>query len=113
MRRNKSEPLPYDPELELTIRRRRAHQRLVAAMAGNIGGGPIPNPEEEARIEALAQERLALRLQEQQQIDATRSLRDQTAASMSYDYPGSIVCPNAEGQHFELKPAFISLVGQN
>src|ERR1044072_6048647 len=103
MRRNKSEPLLYDPEPELTIRRRRAHQRLVAAMAGNGGGGPIPNPEEEARIEALVQERLALRLQEQQRRDATRSLRDQTAASMSYDYLGSIVYPNAEGQNFELR----------
>src|ERR1044072_8337836 len=80
-------------------------------MAGNEGGGP--NPEEEARIEALVQERLALRLQEQQRRYATRSLRDQTAASMSYNYPESIVCPNAEGQHFELRSSFISLVGQN
>src|ERR1044072_1287880 len=112
MRRNKSEPLLYDPEPELTIRRRRAHQRLVAAMVGNGGGGPIPNLEEEARIEELVQERIALRLQEQQQRNATRSLRDQIAASMSCNYPGSIVCPNAEGQHFELKPSFISLVGQ-
>ena len=66
MWRNKSEPLLYDPEPELTIRRRRAHQRLVAAMAGNGGGGPIPNPEEEARIAALVEEGIALRLQEQQ-----------------------------------------------
>src|ERR1044072_1941248 len=95
MRRNKSEPLLYDPGPELTIRRRRAHQRLVPTLAGHGGGGPIPNPEEEARIEALVQERLALRLQEQQRRDAPRSLRDQTAASMSYNYPGSIVCPNA------------------
>src|ERR1044072_4614016 len=113
MRRNKSEPLLYDPEPELTIRRRRAHQRLVAAMSGARGGGPVRNPEEHARIEALIQEGIALRLQEQQQRDATRSLRDQTAASMSYNYPGSIVCPNAGGQYFELKPSFISLVGQN
>ena len=109
MRRKKSDPLLFDLEPELTIRRRRAHQRLVAAMAGIGGGGPIPNPEEEARIEALVQERLALRLQEQQRRDATRSLRDQTAASMSYDYPGSIVYPNAEGKNFELRPTFISL----
>src|ERR1044072_2273704 len=113
MRRNKSEPLLYDPEPELTIRRKRAHQRLVAAMAGNGGGGPIPNPEEEARIAALVEEGIALRLQEQQQRDATRSLRDQTTAAMSYNYPGSIVSPNAGGQHFELRPSFISLVLQD
>src|ERR1044072_1257416 len=113
MRRNKSEPLIFDPELERAIRRRRAHQRLVeaTAMAGN--GGPVPNPEEEGRIEAAVQERLAQRLQEQQLRDATRSLRDQTAASMSYNYPWSIVCPNAGGQHFELRPSFICLVGQD
>src|ERR1044072_4237612 len=98
MRRNKSEPLLYDPEPELTIRRRRAHQRLVAAMAGNGGGGPMPNPEEEARIEEAVQERLAQRLREQQLRDATRSLRDQTAAFMSYDYPGSIVSPMLRGK---------------
>src|ERR1044072_2270771 len=97
MRRNKSEPLLYDPEPELTIRRRRAHQRLIAVMAGNGGGGPVRNPEEEARIATLVEEGIALRLQEQQQRDATRSLRDQTTASMSYNYPGSIVCPNAGG----------------
>src|ERR1044072_7115394 len=113
MRRNKSEPLLFDPEPDHTIRRRRAHQRLVTAMAGNGGGGPIPNPEEEARIEAAVQERLAQRLQEQQLRDASQSLRDQTAASMSYNYPGSIVCPNAGGQHFELRPSFISLVSQD
>src|ERR1044072_3903947 len=113
MRRNKSEPLIFDPELERTIRRRRAHQRLfeATAMAGN--GGTVPNPEEEARIEAEVQERLAQRLQEQQLRDATRSLKDQTAASMSYDYPGSIVFPNAGGKNFELRPAFISLVSQH
>src|ERR1044072_5291130 len=112
MRRNKSEPLLYDPEPKLTICRRRAHQRLVTAMSGN-GGGPVPNPEEEARIEAAVQERLAQRLREQKLRDATRSLRDQTVASMSYNYPGSIVCPNAEGQHFELRSAFISLVSKH
>src|ERR1044072_1200800 len=111
MRRNKSEPLLFDPELERTIRKRRAHQRLVAAtaMAGN--GEEVPNPKEEARIEAAVQERLAQRLQEQQLRDATRLVRDQTAASMSYDYPGSIVFPIAGGQNF--RPAFISLVCQH
>ena len=89
MRRNKSEPLLFDPELERTIRRRRAHQRLVEATAMECNGGGVPNPEEEARIEAAVQERLAQRLQEQQLRDATRSLRDKTAASMSYNYPGS------------------------
>src|ERR1044072_3796089 len=113
MRRNKSEPLLYDPEPKLTICRRRAHQRLVAAMAGKEGGGTGRNPGEEARIAALVEEGIALRLQEQQQRDATRSLRDQTTTSMSYNYLGSIVCPNAGGQHFELKPSFISLVGRS
>src|ERR1044072_539425 len=111
MQRNRSEPFLYDPKPKLTIRRRRAHQRLVRAMEGNRGGGP--DPAVEARIEAAVQERLAQRLQEPQLRDATRSLRDQTAASMSYNYPGSIVCPNTEGQHFELRPAFISLVSQH
>src|ERR1044072_3409407 len=73
----------------------------------------VPNPEEEARIEAGDQERLTQRLQEQQRQDANRSLRDQTAASMTYDYPRSIVYPNAEGKNFELKPTFISLVSQH
>src|ERR1044072_6629767 len=111
MRRNKSEPLLFDPEPELTIRRRRAHQRLVRAMEGNGGGGP--DPAVEARIEAAVQKRLAQRLQEQQLRYATRSLSDQTVASLSYDYPGSVVYPNAEGQNFELKPTFISQVGQH
>ena len=57
-------------------------------MEGNGGGGP--DPAVEARIEAAVQERLAQRLQEQQLRDDTRSLRDQTAVSMSYDYPGSV-----------------------
>src|ERR1044072_3258728 len=112
MRRNKYESLLFDPELERTIRRRRAHQRLVEAIAMAATGEGVLNPEEEARIEAAVQERLAQRLQEQQRQDATRSLRDQTAASITYDYPGSIVFPNAEGQNFELRPAFISLVSQ-
>ena len=68
MRRNKSEPLLYDPEPELTIRRRRAHQRLVRAMKGNRGEGPDPTVE--ARIEAAVQERLAQRLREQKLRDA-------------------------------------------
>src|ERR1044072_592591 len=88
MRRNKLEPLLFDPELERTICRRRAHQRLVAATAMACNGGGVPNPEEEARIEAAVQERLAQRLQEQQLTDATRSLWDQTAASITYDCPG-------------------------
>src|ERR1044072_97622 len=113
MRRNKSEPLLFDPELERTIRRRQAHRRLVEATTMAATGGGVPNPEEEARIEAAVQERLAQRLQEQQLRDATRSLRYQTAASMSYDYQGSIVFPNAEGQNFELRPGFISLVSQH
>jgi len=49
MRRTNSDPLLFDPEIERTIRRRRAHQRLVqATMAGNGGGGQGPNAEEEA-----------------------------------------------------------------
>src|ERR1044072_2256365 len=100
MRRNKSDPLLYDPEPERTIRRlRRAHQRLVEATTMSDHEDEIPNPEEEARIEADVQERLAQRLQEQQRQDANRSLRDQTAASMTYDYPGSIVFPNVGGQN--------------
>ena len=49
MRRTNSDPLLFDPEIERTIRRRRAHQRLVqATMANNggEGGGPrCPNAE--------------------------------------------------------------------
>src|ERR1044072_4713063 len=32
---------------------------------------------------------------------------------MTYDFPGSIVYPNAKGKNFELGPAFISLVSQH
>ena len=67
MRRNNSEPLLYDLEPELTIRRRRADQWLVAATVMSGNGGGVPNPEEEARIEAAVQERLARRLREREQ----------------------------------------------
>src|ERR1044072_4908860 len=107
MRRNRSEPILFDPESERTLRLRRAQQRLAqqrATMEGNGGvGGPRVDPEMEARIEARVQERLAQMLLEQEQQNANRSLRDQTSASMSYDYPGSIVFPNMEGANFELK----------
>src|ERR1044072_9419805 len=112
MRRNKSDPLLFDLEPELTIRRRRAHLRLTqATMAGNNNrGGGGPDREIEARIEAQVQERLTQRLQEQERQNALRPLRDHAAASMTYDYQGSIVYPNLEGVHFALRPAFISLV---
>src|ERR1044072_2724031 len=117
MRRNRSEPILFDPEPERTLHHRRAQQRLAqqsATMAGTEGGGgPRVDPEMEARIEARVQERLAQRLLEQEQQIANRSLRDQTSASMSYDYPGSIVFPNTEGANFELKPQFIHLVSQH
>src|ERR1044072_6865516 len=114
MRRNNSAPLLFDPEIERTIRRRRAHQRLVEATMGNNGGdGRVPNAEEEARIEAAIEERLARRVQEEIQRNANRSLRDHTSATMSYDYPGSIVHANAGGVQFELRPNFISLVNQS
>src|ERR1044072_8879071 len=111
MRRNRSLPLLFDLEFERTLRRRRAHPRLVRAMFDHED--EIPDPEVEARIEAAVQELLAQRLREQQLRDGTRSLRDQTAASMSCDYPGSIVFPNAAWVNFELRPAFISLVSQH
>ena len=115
MRRNKSDPLLFDPEPQLTIRRRRAHLRLTqATMSGNNnGGGGGPDREMEARIEAQVQERLTQRLQEQERQNALRPLRDHAAASMTYDYQGSIVYPNPEGVHFELRPAFIILVSQH
>src|ERR1044072_5423230 len=114
MRRTNSNPLRFDPEIERIIRRRRAHQRLVqATMEGNGGDGRGPNAEEEARINAAVEERLARRVQEEIQRNANRSLRDHTSASMTYDYPGSIVHANTEGMQFELRPNFISLVNQN
>src|ERR1044072_9089286 len=82
-------------------------------MAGN-GGGPCgPNEDEEARINAAIEERLARRVQEEIQRNANRSLRDHTSASMTYDYSGSIVHANAEGVQFELRPNFINLVNQS
>ena len=100
MLRNKSDPLLFDPELERTIRRRRAHERLVKATAmegNNNKNNNVPDPKVEAQIEAAIQERLAQILRKRELQDANRSLRDQTASSMSYDYPGSIVYPNAKG----------------
>src|ERR1044072_955611 len=114
MRRTNSDPLLFDPEIERTIRRRRAHQRLVqATMANNGGDGRGPNAEEEARINAAVEERLARRVQEEIERNANRSLRDHTSASMTYDYPGSIVHTNEAGVQFELRPNFINLVNQS
>src|ERR1044072_4733226 len=117
MRRIRSEPILFDPEPERTLHLRRAQQRLAqqrTTMESNGGGGgPRVDPEMEARIEARVQERLAQRLLEQEQQNANRSLRDQTSAFMSYDYPGSIVFPNLKGANFELKPQFINLVNQH
>src|ERR1044072_4877432 len=112
MRRNKSDPLIFDPEPERTFRLRLAQLRLTQRLAA-MGYGGEEEAEMERSIEARVQERLAQRMLEQQQRDANRSLRDQTTASMTYDYPGSIVFPNAEGQNFELRPTFISLVSQH
>src|ERR1044072_1797016 len=81
-------------------------------MEGN-NNNSVPDAAMEARIEAQVQERLARRLLEQEQQDARWSLRDLTAASMTYDYPGNIVYPNVEGVNFKLRPAFISLVSQH
>ena len=113
MRRNRSDPLLFDPEPELLIRRRRAHLRLTQATMDGGGAGGGADRDMEARIEAQVQERLAQRLQEQERQNALRTLREHAAASMTYDYQGSIVYPNPEGVHFELRPAFISLVGQH
>src|ERR1044072_7218749 len=114
MRRTNSDPLLFDPEIERTIRRRRAHQRLVpATMEGNGGGPRGPNEDEEARINAAVEERLARRVQEEIQRNANRSLRDHTSASMTYEYPGSIVHANDAGVQFELRPNFINLVNQS
>src|ERR1044072_8944555 len=113
MRRNKSDTLLLDPEPERTFRLRLAQLRLTQRLLAMGDGGGEEEAEMERRIEARVQERVAQRLLEQQQRDANRSLSDQTAASMTYDYPGSIVFPNAEGQNFELRPTFISLVSQH
>src|ERR1044072_6786178 len=121
MRRNRSDPLLFDPEPERTLRLRRAQLRLtqqqqqLAAMEGNAGaaGAAAAAAEMERRIEARDQERLAQRLLAQAQADADRSLRDLTAASMSDHYPGSIVMPRPEGPNFEISPKFIQLVSQH
>src|ERR1044072_69534 len=107
MRRYRSKPLIYDPEPERILYRGRAQQRLaqVVTMAGNVPNGNNLDPEMEERIEA--------RMQEQEQMNARRSLRDLTSTTMSYDNPGSIVYPNMEGANFELRPAFIHLVNQH
>src|ERR1044072_723975 len=112
MRRNNSDSLLFDPEPERTLRLRLAQLRLAQRLAA-MGDGGEEEAKMERRIEARVQERLAQRLLEQQQRDANRSLRDQTAASMTYDYPGSIVFPNVEGKNFKLTPTFISLVSQH
>src|ERR1044072_2714716 len=113
MRRNRSEPLLFDTEPERTFRLRLAQLSLTQHLSSMGDGGGGEEAEMERRIEARVQERLAQRLLEQEQQNANRSLRDQTSASMSYDYPGSIVFPNMEGANFELKPQFIHLVSQH
>src|ERR1044072_4952533 len=98
MRRNNSDPLPFDPEPERTLHHRRAQLRRTQQQLSAMGdGGAAAAAEMERRIEASVQERLAQRLLAQEQTDANRSLRDLTAASMSYNYPGSIVFPRPEG----------------
>src|ERR1044072_8328290 len=115
MRRSRSELVSYDLEPERILYRSRAQQRLaqVVTTVDNDLNGDNLTPEMEARIEACVQERLAARMQEQEQLNARRSLRDLTSTTMSYDYPGSIVYPNMEGANFELRPAFIHLVNQH
>src|ERR1044072_838731 len=114
MRRNNSDPLPFDPEPERTLHRRRAQQRRTQQQQlSAMGDGAAAAAEMERRIEARVQERLAQRLLAQEQADANRSLRDLTAASMSYNYPGSIVFPRPEGANFEIRPQFIQLVSQH
>src|ERR1044072_2354626 len=110
MRRNNSDPLPFDPEPERTLHRRRAQLRRTQQQLSATGDGGAAAAEMERRIEERVQERLAQRLLTQQQADANRSLRDLTAASMSYNYPGSIVFPRPEGANFEIRPQFIQLV---
>lgn len=102
-----TDPFFFDPEPERTLRRRLAQQRLATNM-----GERLTEEEIEARIEQRVAERLAQREQELQLENATRSLRDLTFATMSYEYPGSIVSPENEGT-FELRPAFISLISQH
>src|ERR1044072_6958659 len=113
MRRNRLDPLLFDPEPERTLHLRQAQQRLAQQLAAMEGNGGAAAAEMERRIEARVQERLAQRLLAQEQLDANRSLRDITSATMSYDYPGSIIYPIAEGANFELRPSFISLVSQD
>src|ERR1044072_7047392 len=110
MRMNKSDPLLFDPEPKRTIPRRQSHEWLAQAITMEGNNNNSLDSEVEAWIEEAVQERLAQRLREREQHDANRSLRNQTAESMSYDYPGSIVYLNVEGDNFELRPAFISLV---
>src|ERR1044072_3114980 len=112
MQRNNSDSLLFDPEPERTLRLRLAQLRLAQRLA-TMGDGGEEEAEMERRIEARVQESLAQRLLEQEQENANRSLRDLTSASMSYDYPGSIVFPNTEGANFELRPQFIQLVSQH
>src|ERR1044072_6328180 len=111
MQRDRSDPLPFDPEPERTFRRRRAQQRL--AELATMEGQQLTPAQIEARIEAQVLERLAQRVLQQEQQDATRSLRDLTSATMSYDYPGSIAYPTVAGVNFELRPGFINMVNQN
>ena len=111
MQRDRSDPLLFDPEPERTFRRRRAQQRL--AELATMEGQQLTPAQIEARIEAQVLERLAQRVLQQEQQDATRSLRDLTSATMSYDYPGSIAYPTVAGVNFELRPGFINMVNQN
>src|ERR1044072_3579510 len=113
MRRNRSDPLLFDPEPERTLHLRQAQQRLAQQLAAMEGNGGAAAAEMERRIEARVQERLAQRLLAQEQADANRSLRDLTEASMSYNSPGSIVFPRLEGVNFEIRPQFIQLVSQH
>src|ERR1044072_1959190 len=111
MQRDRSDPLPFDPEPERTFRRRLAQQRL--AELATMEGQQLTPGQIEARIEAQVLEHLAQRVLQQEQQDATRSLRDLTSATMSYDYPGSIAYPTVAGVNFELRPGFINMVNQN
>src|ERR1044072_2271681 len=55
---------------------------------------------------------LGLMGQESAQEGANRCLRELTAPSMNYDYPGSIAPQGGDVHNFELKPSFINLVSQ-